>query len=262
MSKAEEKIAKMYDSQLASQKERLTQDYDAAGSNLDAQQQAAQKQTEKNIGIVKADAQRAAMSDAEYYAASGLTSGARAQARLARDNQLQANVTALRTAQQETDAAVERQRGLLAKEYASAIRQAQAENDLQKAQALYEQAEKEEAALRAAQQAKAASEQALFESRLKAAEAYGENEGDYSLYYKMLGLTDEDMAPYKYNQDYKVDENGKPTGIKGHGLLKSTGDNLEIRKPYGRTSTPVMRAEDGTMWYWDYTKEEYFQFKP
>lgn len=64
--------------------------------------------------------------------------------RLSQENQLQADLTALRAQQQQTDADIERQRGLLGQEYASAIRKAQSDNDLQMAQALYGLAEKED----------------------------------------------------------------------------------------------------------------------
>ena len=54
----------------------------------------------------------------------------------------------------DTDA-IERERGLLAKEYAAAIRQAQADNDIARAEALYEQAQREEERLLAQQEAAA-----------------------------------------------------------------------------------------------------------
>lgn len=273
MSTAEEKIVKMYDSQFASQKEQLTQDYETAGSDLDAQQAAAKKQTEKNINLTKVEAQQATMNDAEYHAASGLTSGAKAQARLARDNQLQSNVTALRAAQQEVDAEVERQRGLLAKEYASAIREAQAENDLAKAQALYEQAKKEEAALLAAQQAQA---EALLtqqkeeqERKLEAAKLLADEGGDYSLLAEIYGYTGEQKMKLGvedgYYRNYETDASGKPEGLTGHGLLTSTGDSAEIKVTTnaGKTGTalvPVMQAEDGTLWYWDHMQHKYLPF--
>jgi hypothetical protein len=56
-------------------------------------------------------------------------------------------MTALRAQQQASDAEVERQRSLLGQEYASAIRQAQADNDMAKAQALYDRATVEDVRL-------------------------------------------------------------------------------------------------------------------
>ena len=155
MSTTKEQLKKIYGGQLTSQKEQLTQDYESALSNLDKQQADAQKVTDENLNRTAVEAQKAAVSNAEHYNAAGLSSGARAQARLSQENQLQANLTAIRTAQQAADAEVERTRGLLAKEYASAISKAQADNDLALAQALYEQAEKEDAKLLAKQESAA-----------------------------------------------------------------------------------------------------------
>lgn len=206
MAKAEEKITQMYDAQLKNQKAQLQKDNDAANANLDKAQRENQKATDASLNRVAVEAQKDMMNDAEYYAASGLSSGARAQARLSRSNQQAADMTALRQAGLEADAEAERQRALLAKEYAAAITQAQAENDLKKAQALYEQAQLEEQRLLQKQLAeeetrqaeiKAQSdlEKAALEARLKAAEHYGDQNGDYKYYYQLLGFTDDDGKP-------------------------------------------------------------------
>lgn len=155
MKTTEEMIEQMYDSQLSSQKEQLKTDYETTLSDMDAQQAAAQKELEKKIRDTRVDSKRAAVSNAEYYAAAGLSSGARAQARLSQENQLLSNLTALRAAQQQADAETERQRTLLSKEYASAIQKAQADNDLARAQALYEEAKSADAQLLAKEEAAA-----------------------------------------------------------------------------------------------------------
>lgn len=179
MSTTEEKIAKMYEAQLKSQKEQIGTDYDQAVSDLDAQQQKNQQITDANLNRTAVEAQKAAVNNAELHNAYGLSSGTRAQARLAQENQLQADMTALRAAQQNADADTERQRSLLAKEYASAIRQAQAENDLAKAQALYAAAEEEEERLLAKQEAAA---------KLMA------DAGDYSRLGTLYGLSKNEIA--------------------------------------------------------------------
>lgn len=152
MSTTEDQIKKLYSSQLASQQEQLKQGYLQADAEYAAEKDKAAKVAAKNIDLTKLEAQQAAVNNAELHAASGLTSGARAQARLARDNQLQADLTALRAQQQEVDADIERQRTLLSQQYQSAIREAQAENDYAKAQALYEEARRQQDALVAQQQ--------------------------------------------------------------------------------------------------------------
>ena len=149
-------LEKIYEAQLAAQKEQLKQDYDLSDAELTRQKEQNQKITDANLTRTAVEAQKAAVNNAELHNAYGLSSGARAQARLAQENQLQANMTALRVAQQEADAETERQRGLLSKEYASAIRQAQAENDLAKAEALYQEAQQREAAMLSAQQGNSA----------------------------------------------------------------------------------------------------------
>ena len=147
-----EQLKKLYSSQLASQTEQLKQGYLQADAEYAAEKEKAQKATDANLTRTAVEAQKAAVNNAELHNAYGLSSGARAQARLAQENQLQANLTALRTQQQELDADVERQRSLLSQQYQSAIRQAQAENDLAKAQALYEEARRKQDALTAQQQ--------------------------------------------------------------------------------------------------------------
>jgi hypothetical protein len=101
------------------------------------------------------------------------------QARLAQDNQLQADLTALRAAQQTADAGIEQERTLLAKEFSAAIQKAQADNDLAKVQALYEQAQREEDRLLKQQEAAA---------QLMA------GTGDYSRLAALYGLTPEEVA--------------------------------------------------------------------
>ena len=181
----EEQIKKMYEGQLNSQKEQLATDYQNAISNLDTQKETAQKKTDENLNRTAVEAQKAAVSNEEYYNASGLSSGAKAQARLSQENQALANMTAIRTAQQEADAQIERSRGLLAKEYESAIRKAQADNDLELAKALYEEAQRQEEKLRAEQEAAAS------------IMAQG---GDYSRYGELYGLTADEIA--KLNKTY------------------------------------------------------------
>ena len=180
MSATEEMIEKMYESQLKSQKEQMDTGYKQAILDLDAQQRKNQQATDANLNRTAVEAQKAAVGNAELHNAYGLSSGTRAQARLAQENQLQADMTALRAAQQNADADVERQRSLLAQEYASAIRQAQAENDLAKAEALYASAKEEENKLLAKQEA--------------AGKLMAEVAGDYTLLGKLYGLSEKELA--------------------------------------------------------------------
>ncbi len=193
------KIEEIYAAQLAAQKEQLKQDYTAADSDLTHQKELNQKNTDANLTRTAVEAQKAAVSTAELHNASGLSSGARMQARVAQENQLQANMTALRAAQQASDAEVERQRGILSQEYSSAIRKAQAENDLAKAEALYQQAQREQELLLAKQQ----------EAAKLMAQA-----GDYSRMGSVYGLSGKEVAALQaaYQQANSAGAGGSGSG--------------------------------------------------
>jgi transcriptional regulator with GAF, ATPase, and Fis domain len=175
----EEYINKMYDASLESEKAGLQQGYDQANAQLEEQQKKAQQQTDANLTRTYVEAAKAQKNYNEVQNAYGLTSGAMAQARLAQDNQLQGDLTTLRAAQQNIDAGIERERGTLAQQYAAAIQQAQANNDLARAQALFEAAQQEEARLNQ-QKANAANLMAGV--------------GDYARLAELYGLTAEELA--------------------------------------------------------------------
>jgi hypothetical protein len=255
----EEQIKQMYEAQLNSQKEQLATDYQKAASDLDYQKSQNQKNTDQNLNRTAVEAQKSAVSNEEYYNASGLSSGAKAQARLSQENQALANMTAIRTAQQEADAQIERNRSLLANEYAAAIRKAQAENDFAKAQALYQEAQRQEDILRDNQQ-KSASLMAqsgdfsqyktlygltdeqiaaltqMYNTEKEETNKQKQNEqlaaaaqlmaqaGDFSLYKTLYGLTDEQVALLKKNYEL---ENGQTVKTGSIGSTGDTGDRYE-----------------------------------
>lgn len=193
-------INQMYDSSLAAQKAQLEQDYEQGLSDLDRQQQQSQKQADANLSRTYVEAEKARKNYAEVQNAYGLTSGAMAQARLAQDNQQQADMTAIRAAHQEADAEIERQRGLLGREYAAAIAQAQANNDLARAEALYAAAKEEEARLLAQQENAAALMAGV---------------GDYSLYAQLYGLTPEQLAKLQPSRSSGRGGSAAPSGYYG-----------------------------------------------
>lgn len=175
-------INKMYDGSLESQKQALTQNYDTGVSDIAASAEKQRKATDANLNRTYVESAKAAKNYGEVQNAYGLTSGAMAQARLAQDNQLQADLTALRAAQTDSDAQFERQRNLLAKEYSAAIAKAQADNDYQRAQALYNAAK--------------ADEDQLMQMQKDAGNLMA-GVGDYSILAKLYGLTDEQLALLK-----------------------------------------------------------------
>lgn len=205
-----EQLNKLYDSQLASKKEQLTQVYDQNVSNLDAQKEEAAKQTQKNLTRTAVESQQAQKNYAEIQNAYGLSSGAMSQARLAQDNQLQADLTALRAAQQNTDDNIERQRTLLAKEYTSAIAEAQAANDLARAQALYAEAKEQDDKLNAQKEAAA---------QLMA------SAGDFSLYANLYGLTPEQVAALERVYGGNGGSSGSSGSSSGGSSIGSSGSS-------------------------------------
>ena len=155
----EEMIRKMYEASLAANKSQLESDYNQNLSDLDAeastigstyyeQQRQAQAQSDRNRQAFQ-----------EYANARGLNSGTGGQAELAQQNQLAANMNNLRQSEAEKRAEIERQRVLLGQQYQSAIQKAQADNDLNLAKALYEEAVRVDESLTSA--AKADADRAL-----------------------------------------------------------------------------------------------------
>lgn len=185
-----EYITKMYESALESQKQGLKQDYDQNNARFDELGKQLQKQTDANLTRTYVEAAKDKQNYNEVQNAYGLSSGAMGQARLAQDNQLQADLTALRAAQQTADAGIEQERALLAKEFSAAIQKAQADNDLAKVQALYEQAQREEDRLLKQQEAAA---------QLMA------GTGDYSRLAALYGLTAEEVAVLNGQSKYTGD---------------------------------------------------------
>lgn len=220
MSTTEDQIKKMYSSQLASQQEQLKQGYLQADAEYAAEKEKAQKTTDANLNRTAVEAQKAAVNNAELHNAYGLSSGTRAQARLAQENQLQADLTALRMQQQELDMDVERQRTLLSQQYQSAIREAQAENDLAKAQALYEEAQRQQDALLAQQ---------------KAAAALMADAGDYTRLAAIYGLSPAELKVLM----------GEPTiPTPGDTAPKDTPSAIDLSSIYYDDNVPTTGASD------------------
>ena len=231
----EEMITKMYDSQLASQKAQLGADHAAASSDLDAQKQKNQAATDANLTRTAVESQKAAVNNAEYYAAAGLSSGAKAQAKLAQGNQLQSDMTALRAAQQESDAEIERQRGILGREYSAAISKAQAENDMAKAKALYEQAQKEEDKLLAKEEA--------------AANAMAQI-GDFTRFGSLYGMTEQEIAglagDYQAKQAKQAQAEEEAKAAQAAQLMAQAGDFSGYQALYGLTAEQT--AQLASLW--------------
>lgn len=151
-----EYINKIYDKIGTSQKDTLKENYDASVKQLDTGTQAVKGQTADYVKRAYVENGRAANNYQASLASTGSSRrGNNAQAALTLGNQNQANVTALNQQQAAANQEFERQRKLLADKYAAAIKQAQADNDMNRAQALYDAAKAEEEQLRTLRQSAA-----------------------------------------------------------------------------------------------------------
>lgn len=146
-----EYINKLYDAAGSSQKQMLTDNYSQNTGSLDTAKQTVQQQTDTNINRTNVEAEKAANA---YKSGIGQTmsAGANTQAALTQNVNQQRNVNDLQQKQSVADAEIERRRKLLADQYSTAIKQAQADNDMVRAQQLYDAAKKEEAQLMALKQ--------------------------------------------------------------------------------------------------------------
>lgn len=137
-------INKMYDTGLAAQKQQLAAGYEQNQAKLDEQAMLGQRATDANLNRTYIEAAKQQKNNAEMQNAYGLSSGARAQAQIAHNNALASNLTTIRQAQRDAEEQLQRDRANLSKEYTAAIAKAQADNDYNRAQALYQAAKDEE----------------------------------------------------------------------------------------------------------------------
>ena len=202
----------MYESNLDSNKSQLESDYNQNLSDLGAE--------ESKLGQIYYEQQRQAQAESdrnrqafqEYANARGLNSGTGGQAELAQSNQLSANLNALRQSEAEKRAEVERQRQLLGQQYQKAIQKAQADNDLNLAKALYEEAVRVDESINSAAQADADRALQIFNmlnnTALSAAGAYASKSGDLSLYEKLLAGDSTSELEDLYNKAQQIVSSG------------------------------------------------------
>ena len=133
-------INKLYDNNTDAAKKLLQESYTDNSGFLNTEQNRVQQQTQENANRTQVEAQTAQ----DKYTGPKLSLGAQQQEALNRGNVRQANVTDLQQKQSDADAEIERQRQILASQYSAAIQKAQADNDMLKAQELYNAAKAEE----------------------------------------------------------------------------------------------------------------------
>jgi hypothetical protein len=133
-------INKLYDTNTDTTKKLLQQNFTDNTGVLNTEQDRVQQQTQDNVNRTQVEAQTAQ----SKYNGPRLSYGGSQQAALSRENALQANTGSLRQQQNDADMEIERQRQLLASQFSNAIKQAQEENDMAKAQQLYNAAKEED----------------------------------------------------------------------------------------------------------------------
>ena len=180
--KNEDALNAIYDAQLESQLAQLYAQHEEAVSDLDAQRQAREKQTDEKLTDAYVAALKGAKNNAEMQGAYGSGSGAAAQGRLARDIDLQDTLTDIRKAQMDSEGAAGVQALELSKGYGQGKADVQHDTDLERALKLYEAAENEE--------------QILIGNQQFVGEAMAKK-GDYSMLGKLYGLTDEQIKKLK-----------------------------------------------------------------
>lgn len=231
----EEMIRKMYEASLAANKSQLESDYNQNLSDLGAeegklgstyyeQQRQAQAQSDRNRQAFQ-----------EYANARGLNSGTGGQAELAQQNQLAANMNNLRQSEAEKRAEIERQRVLLGQQYQSAIQKAQADNDLNLAKALYEEAVRVDESLTSA--AKADADRALQMFNILNSSVMRSADSNASAYAELLGISggNTEQLNEMYNKAQQIVSSGGYYGKSSSGgssFKQATQDEIEWAEYY------------------------------
>jgi hypothetical protein len=141
--KAKDYINDVYDNIASEEQKRITDIYKQTGQRLDQQQTDVQQQTNDYLQRTEVEAQQVA-GDWEKQRVS---EAAKQQAALSMENQKRKNTRMLQDGQAEAEAEIERMRKLYADIFSSEIKKAQADNDMARAQALYEAAKAKDAEL-------------------------------------------------------------------------------------------------------------------
>lgn len=237
-------IRQMYEQQLEANKAQLENDYNQNVSNLAGEESKLGSNYYEQRRQTQANADRAQASYNEMANASGLNSGTGGQAQLARSNQLQSDLTALGNAEAQNRAEIERQRTLLGQQYQNAIRQAQAENNMELAQRLYQEATRvDESIIDASKNDsnraleilntmlnQVSSERNLASEDARKAAEIAAAAGKYGLYGKLYGLSDDVIKRLEeiYNKELSDKEIERELDI----AAKEKAANKKVNREY------------------------------
>lgn len=239
-----EYIRRMYEQQLAANKAQLESDYNQNVSNLGGEESKLGSNYYEQRRQTQANADRSQSNYNEIANASGLNTGTRGQAQLARSNQLQSNLAALNNAEAQNRAEIERQRTLLGQQYQNAIQKAQAENNMELAQRLYQEAVRvDESVIDASKNnssraleilnmmlGQISSDRNLASEEARQAAEIAAAGGKYGLYGKLYGLSDDVVKRLEeiYNKELADKELERELDIYG----KAKSNNINLNRNY------------------------------
>ena len=239
-----EYIRRMYEQQLAANKAQLENDYDQNVSNLAGEESKVGSNYYEQRRQTQANTDRAQANYNEVANASGLNTGTRGQAQLARSNQLQSDLTTLNNAEAQNRAEIERQRTLLGQQYQNAIQKAQAENNMELAQRLYQEAVRvDESVIDASKNnssraleilnmmlGQISSDRNLASEEARQAAEIAAAGGKYGLYGKLYGLSDDVVKRLEeiYNKELADKELERELDI----ASKAKAARAEINRQY------------------------------
>lgn len=237
-------IRQMYEQQLAANKAQLESDYNQNVSNLGGEESKLGSNYYEQRRQTQANADRAQANYNEVANASGLNTGTRGQAQLARSNQLQSDLTTLNDAEAQNRAEIERQRTLLGQQYQNAIQKAQAENNMELAQRLYQEAVRvDESVIDASKNnssraleilnmmlGQISSDRNLASEEARQAAEIAAAGGKYGLYGKLYGLSDDVVKRLEeiYNKELADKELERELDIYG----KAKSNNIDLNRNY------------------------------
>lgn len=135
-------IRAMYDANEQAARENLRSAYETNMAALDREAGRLPETYDTAVDAANTQAAINRLNFNEQAAMSGLNTGAGSQARLSQNNALLGNVSSIRRAQSDAQADLDFQRTQMEAQYQQAIREAVAKNDLEKAQALYQEAKR------------------------------------------------------------------------------------------------------------------------
>lgn len=252
-----EYIRRMYEQQLAANKAQLESDYNQNVSNLAGEESKIGSNYYEQRRQTQSNADRAQANYNEVANASGLNTGTRGQAQLARSNQLQSDLTTLNNAEAQNRAEIERQRTLLGQQYQNAIQKAQAENNMELAQRLYQEAVRvDESVIDASKNdsqraleilnmmlSQISSDRNLASEEARQAAEIAAASGKYGLYGKLYGLSDDVVSRLEeiYNKELADKELTREMGV--YEAAKNNGIDLKRQWSWAANTNGAIGAK-------------------